>query len=412
MNRSRRQFLHEALGASSLLAWGGQVPGFLVRSARAASVGVRDSNRVLVVVELTGGNDGLNTVIPLADPRYERARPSLGINRAQVHRLSDDVGLHPALEPLARLVKAGQLSVIQGVGYPNPNRSHFRAMDIWHSATPDEHAPHEGWLGRAVERAPQPTRDLPALHLGPSPLPLALCGRTTSLPSVDSIERFQLRAGERVLGQPALASLAEVDRGAAATPLLERVRRDQLAAYASSAEVQRAVGRPADTGEFPASPLGRKLRLVAQLIDAGLSTSIYYVNQPGYDTHARQAPTHAALLGELGQALGAFATELEQRNLLDRVALVTFSEFGRRVAENASQGTDHGAAGPMFLLSGRVQAGVVGSHPPLDDLDDGDLRFHTDFRRVYATLLDTWLKVPSREVLQGEFAPLALFRNA
>lgn len=412
MHSTRRQFLRTALGSSTLLSAGLSVPEFLARGARAAAFQERDpTGNVLVVVQLSGGNDGLNTVIPYADDGYARNRIALRIPAEVVLTVDAHVGLHPQMKGLSRLLEAGRLAIVQGVGYPNPDRSHFRSMDIWQSARPEVEDTSSGWLGRCIDHAPRDAgQDVPALHLGPNPLPLALASRTTPVPSVHSLESFRLRTVGGALPLATLRMLAEVPRPE--SPPLDFIRRSILNAYASSEQVAEALDENTSPVAYPGFGLAQKLKPIAQLIDAGLGTRIYYVSLDGFDTHANQADAHAALLAELSESVWAFVDDLAHRGHLDRVLVMTFSEFGRRVRENASQGTDHGTAAPLFLAGGRVATGTVGEHPRLEDLDqEGDMKFHIDFRRVYATLLDDWLGCPSEVVLAQRFETLPLLRT-
>lgn len=386
-------------------------PAFLTRSASAAPSG--KGNNVLVVVQLSGGNDGLNTVVPYADEAYEKNRIVLRIPKDQVLKIDAHAGLHPQMMGFRKLVDDGRLAIVQGVGYPNPDRSHFRSMDIWHTARPDVLDKRDGWLGRALECS-QATAgsDVPALHLGPSPSPLALASLKTAVPSIESLESFRLRADGGALPLAALGKLAEAVRPNA-PELLEFMRHSTLYAYASSQEVQEVLKQEKEASTYPGFPLAGKLKQIAQLIDAGLNTRIYYVSHDGFDTHANQLGGHAALLNELSASVSAFINDLAGRGQLDRVLVLCFSEFGRRVRENASQGTDHGTAAPVFLAGGRVSSGVIGAQPSLMDLDgEGDLKFHTDFRRLYATLLDNWLACPSESVLGQKFETLPLLKQS
>lgn len=410
---TRRQFLRATLGSSALVSLGLDVPLFVARSAQAAAgqQGGAKGNG-LVIVQLSGGNDGLNTVIPYADPEYPKNRALLRIPQGQIAKIDGDVGLHPSLSGLAKLLEEGRLGIVQGVGYPNPDRSHFRSMDIWHSAQPEQKPVSDGWLGRAIEkRSNTAGSDVPALHLGGDKLPLALVSRGVAVPSVESLESFRLRTADGAVPLEALRKLAEAPR-LDSTPLLDFVRRSTLSAYASSEQVQAALADERTAAAYPGYGLARKLQTVAHLIDAGLETSIYYLSLDGFDTHANQAAGHATLLRELSESVASFMADLAARGHLDRVLLMTFSEFGRRVKENASAGTDHGAAAPLFVAGGRVRAGLVGKHPSLTDLDSGDLKFHTDFRRVYATLLDEWLGCPSDLVLSDNFSHLPMLKSA
>ncbi|MEX2121542.1 MAG: DUF1501 domain-containing protein [Pirellulales bacterium] len=412
MSTSRRQFLRAALGSTTLLSAGLSVPSFLARSARAFDQSGKPGERILVVVQLSGGNDGLNTVIPYADDGYARNRVALRIAAEQVLKIDDKLGLHPQMQGCHKLQEEGRLAILQGIGYPNPDRSHFRSMDIWHTARPEVEDRRDGWLGRSIDHAARRAgQDVPALHLGPNQLPLALVSRQTPVPSVDSLETFRLRTADGALPREALSKLAEAPRGGAST-LLDFLCKSTLSAYASSEQVQQALEDDSSPVEYPGFTLARKLRQVAQLLDAGLSTRLYYVSLDGFDTHANQAEAHAALLNEFSSSLKVFMDDIAQRGHLDRVAVLAFSEFGRRVRENASQGTDHGAAAPVFVAGGQVRGGPLGAHPSLTDLDnEGDLKFHTDFRQVYATLLDQWLGCSSQAVLGEQFDHVPLFKT-
>ena len=403
LSHSRRRFLQNTVGSSALIAMGIDVPGFLARSARVLAADGSAADNVLVMVQLSGGNDGLNTVIPYADPLYNRNRIVLRIGEGQVRKIDDYVGLHPQLEGFSQLLEEDRLAVIQGVGYPNPNRSHFRSMDIWHPRNPTSTPPRTGWLGRALDAAPQTAgRDVPALYLGANELPLALVARRTPVPSFDSLESFRLSTAGGAVPSQALRELAAVERDGG-SDLLGFIQRSTLSALDSSKKVQETLEQDEDPVEYPGFGLARKLRNVARLIDAGLKTRIYYVTLDGFDTHANQLAAHAALMNELSSSLRAFAEDLSARGHLDRVLILSFSEFGRRVRENASAGTDHGAAAPSFLIGGKVRNGLIGKHPSLANLDSGDLKHHTDFRQIYATLLDRWLDCPSETVLGGKF---------
>jgi uncharacterized protein (DUF1501 family) len=413
---SRRRFLRQTLSGGALVSLGLQVPTFLASSAAALGRQGRTNDRVLVVVQLTGGNDGLNTVIPYADPEYARNRIVLRIAGSQVLKLDEQLGLHPSLEPWMALWEQQRLAIVQGVGYPNPNRSHFRSLDIWCSARPEEAAPRSGWLGRALDawhaHAALPA-DTAALHHGGGQLPLALVARHVAVPSVDSLEVFQLQQRGGALAAAELRLLA-AQQPAGGAPGSEAAFLTQatLAALDSSARIQQALAAGRSAASYPEYPLARKLRNIAEMIDAGLGTRIYYVALDGFDTHAAQLAAHAALLRELGASLAAFVEDLAQRGHGDRVLVMSFSEFGRRVRENASAGTDHGAAAPMFVAGGAVRGGLIGPHPSLSDLEQGDLRFHTDFRQVYATVLDRWLGCSSADVLGASFPHVSLLRSA
>jgi uncharacterized protein (DUF1501 family) len=411
----RREFLKSSLAASTLVAMGAAtVPAFVSRSAYAARAAEGAAgDRVLVVVQLVGGNDGLNTVVPFGMDGYMRNRRALRLPAGTLHKLNGDVGLHPALGAMSKLLEAGRLAVVQGVGYPNPDRSHFRSMEIWESGRLEPGALETGWLGRALDGLPAKVGDdSAALHVGTRSLPLALRSKRTEVPSLVSLEQYRLQLGgserERQAERTALDQMARIERPGD-DPLLGFIRRSTLTAYDSSHRLEQVTTAAPEDAKYPEYGLARRLSLIAQIIKAGFGTRIFYTSLDGFDTHANQLGTHAALLTELGDSIAAFHADLAKAGQADRVALLTFSEFGRRVRENASQGTDHGAAAPLFVVGPVRQGGLVGAHPDLDALDDGDLKFHTDFRRVYAALLESWLGCPSGPVVGAGFPPLELF---
>jgi uncharacterized protein (DUF1501 family) len=417
MRANRREFLKSSLAASTLVSLGAAtVPTFLSRSAVAAAAAGQASGRVLVVVQLVGGNDGLNTVVPHGLDGYARGRRVLRLPAGQVLKVTKEIGLHPAMGALGRLLDDGRLAIVQGVGYPNPDRSHFRSMEIWESARLEPGALETGWLGRALDQVPEPVGGAsPGLHVGSRALPLALKSKRTEVPSLERLEQYRLQLGGDAAGsrarRDAMSQVARLD-GGAHDPLLGFLRRSTLAAYDSSRRLEELV-KPAQNGsKYPNYALAKRFELIAQIIKAGFGTRIYYTSLDGFDTHANQLGTHAALLTELADSLAAFHADLASMGQADRVAVMTFSEFGRRVAENASMGTDHGAAAPMFVVGPVATPGLVGEHPRFDDLDDGDLKHHTDFRRVYATLLESWLGCPAEPVVGAGFAPLDLFPAA
>lgn len=419
MAGNRRGFLEVSLRTSTLVALGSpRIPLFLEQSARGMVEHGRAgsaSNRVLVVVQLLGGNDGLNTVVPHGIDGYVRARKVLRINTSSVVPVSETVGLHPSLGQFGKLLDGGKLAIVQGVGYPNPDRSHFRSMEIWESGRLDPQDLGTGWLGRAVDQlSVGPGGDVPAMHLGGGKRPLALQAMRVEVPSFERLEDFRLRvpveAGDMERRQ--LDQIARMDpSGRELNPLLGFVRRSTLAAYDSSSRLERLIQSRARGMTYPNYGLARKLELVAQIIKAGFGTSIYYTTQDGYDTHANQLQTHAGLLNELADSLQAFHADLTASGHGDRVAILVFSEFGRRLAENASAGTDHGAAAPVFLIGPVRKHALIGEHPSLEpgDLDDGDPRFHTDFRRVYADLLQGWMGLRAEPILGPGFDAMDIF---
>jgi uncharacterized protein (DUF1501 family) len=399
---SRRAFLEASLRGSSLIALAPTVPGFLALSARAAAP-ERDG-RVLVVVQLDGGNDGINTVVPLGDEGYARHRKALRLPADRLHKVDGQIGLHPQMGEAAKLLESGRLAIVPGVGYPNPDRSHFRSMATWQTARldPEEHG-GPGWLGRGLDATGGAAEGRPSsLFIGSGPPPIALRGRRAAPSALERIEDLTLDAEAR----PGRVVADETGDDLAAF-----VRRSTLDAYAASdhlAEMARGRGPGA---RYPTSGLGERLRTVALLLKGGYGARVFYTAQGGYDTHAGQLATHSELLSELSGALKAFLDDLTSAGLAERVLVLCFSEFGRRVAENDSAGTDHGTAGPVLLAGAGVRAGLVGPYPSLLDLEDGDLKVAVDFRRVYATILGGWLGLPAEVALGGAFEPLPLLRD-
>jgi uncharacterized protein (DUF1501 family) len=406
---SRREFLRTSLQMSSLVALAPTVPGFLAQTARAAEP-ARDG-RILVVVQLDGGNDGINTVVPFTDEGYAKGRNVLRLPADRLHKVTKEVGLHPSMGDAAKLLESGRLAIVQGVSYPNPNRSHFKSMAIWHSANvnlPKEEGEDAqtkatfGWIGQGLDEGRKPADGSPgAVFVGSGALPAALRSRRSVASAItrpeDSILTLKGSAG---WGVP------ETGRG---DDLAAFVQRSTLDAYATSermAEVLRADDKGAS---YPATGLAGRLRVIARLIKGGGGTRVFYTSQGSYDTHYVQLQFHANLLSELSGALKAFLDDLAAAKLAERVAVLCFSEFGRRVQENGSQGTDHGTAGPVLLAGPGVKAGLVGEAPKLLDLQDGDLKMTTDFRRVYASVLEDWLGLPGKPALGGDFEKLPLF---
>ena len=402
---NRRQFLSHTLKSSSLVALSAMVPQFVSRTAQAALPG---KDTILVVLELSGGNDGLNTVIPYADDLYHKARPTLRQTKSDVIRLDDHVGLHTGMQGLRKLWEQGQLAVVQGVGYPNPERSHFEAMDIWQSADPKRKV-RTGWLGRAAVETENRSGGVPILHVGAAGLPLALAGAPGGgAVTVNSANSFRLDLGGGKVGQQnarrrLLEKLAmEETHRAAQDDLLSFVQRRQVQTLTAVEQLRELLEGP-NAVMRQGNGLSQKLQLIAGLIAKGFGTRIFYVNLDGFDTHNSQSLTHRNLLAELADSLGGFFQTLKTTGNDTRVWLMTFSEFGRRVQENGSRGTDHGAASCLFVAGPSVRGSVVGKHPSLSDLDADDLKFHTDFRSIYATLLDGWLGCDSKAVLGAKW---------
>jgi uncharacterized protein (DUF1501 family) len=386
---TRRSFLK----SSPLLALAPTVPVFLANSARAA--GPKADARALVVVQLDGGNDALNTVVPHADPEYAKLRPRLRQDPKQLMKLDDSLGLHPALKPLGKLWEGGHLAVVPGVGYPNPSRSHFASMAIWHTARFDaeEVRTSYGWLGRALDEGGGES------CVVSGEIPQAVRGRRAGVMS--------LTRAEDLLLTDAAAAKAAVGKASQGDDLLAFVRR-QAADATAGAEKVAAMTRDKSDATYPATGLGQKLQLVARMLKADSAARVYYTSQGGYDTHAAQQFAHSGLLSEFAGAVAAFFADLTAAKLSDRVALLAFSEFGRTIRENGSAGTDHGTAGCVFVAGPGVKGGIHGTSPSLTELVQGEPKMTTDFRRVYAATLSDWLGLPAKDV-GGSLAPVKLF---
>lgn len=398
---SRRRFLGETTAGLACLSLSGAVPGLFARAADDAARAARN-DRALVVIELTGGNDGLNTVIPFEDDHYHRLRPTLRLAKEQVIRLTDQVGLHPAMAPAGELFKEGKLAIVQGVGYPQPDRSHFRSMEIWHTASTAARAPTTGWLGRMLDRhhAADAGKQLRSVALTAS-LPQALQANRAVVPLLDKLDGLGVPMG----GESARQTL---ERRLSTTPATKAgplgfLRRQAGTAYQTADQLRQAAVHYQGGVKYPEGALGQQLLRAAQLLTANLGVRLLYLAQPAYDTHSQQAATHHGLLAELAASLATFQQDLEKHGVADKVLVLVFSEFGRRVQENASAGTDHGAASCLFLAGSRVKGGLAGTYPSLEHLDDGDLAHTVDFRSVYATLLEQWLGCPAEPLLGAKY---------
>ena len=431
---TRREFLRtSALGGA--VAW--TVPTFLANTFASLHAEAKDMNNpvtgkngtILVVLQMAGGNDGVNTVVPYSNDYYKKARPHIGLASKDVLKINDAVGLHPGLAGFKELYDAGSLSVIQGIGYPNPNRSHFRSTEIWQTATDSDKFADDGWIGRYFDNACKGCDPTVGINIG-GQMPQAFSAHHVKGVSIDSPKNYRFVSSERAKNGEMDAEERsyremnglehmESDGGSitavhgpikhAGSPL-DFIERTALDAQISSDKIL-AISRKAENHvKYPGSQLANSLKLVAQLIGGGLPTRIFYVSQGGYDTHANQSNTHQRLMADLGDSVKAFVDDLKAQGNFERVLVMTFSEFGRRVAENANYGTDHGAAAPMFVIGNKVKAGLLGEYPSLapHDLLNGDLKYTTDFRTVYAAVLEQWLKTRSEPILGKKFTPLPL----
>jgi uncharacterized protein (DUF1501 family) len=358
--------------------------------------------RVLVVINLQGGNDGLNTVVPHGLQQYYRYRPTLGIAPGDVLQLDATVGLNPALRSLKGMYDAGKVAIVQGVGYPKPDHSHFRSTEIWQTAAPDR-IERTGWLGRYLDGANLPDANLFNAVAFSQVMPEAFLARKVDVPAIGAFRGYGLSSDKQASTKAAFASLLHDERVPFESPYLARVAEIEDHAQRGSEELPTLIGGYKTGVAYPGTPIARSLALAAQMIGSRLGTRVIYVQHGSFDTHAAQKGTQDRLLRELADALKAFYDDLAEHGNDARTLTMTFSEFGRRVAENASRGTDHGEASPMFIVGGGVRGGLFGEHPSLDALDNGDAVYTVDFRSVYATILEKWMGRPSREILAGDF---------
>lgn len=408
---TRREFLK----ASSLLAIGTAMPGFLARSVAANTApgalipGFKD-DRILVVVQLGGGNDGLNTVVPYNNDIYYSSRPNIALQKRDILRINDDIGLHPRMGGIKELVDSGKMSIIEGVGYPNPNRSHFRSMEIMQTATDSERFADTGWLGRYLDNAcGGEAEPVAGLAMG-SERPQAFDGKKGFGIALEDPDSFGWTDGVGEAKEQNFREINEAYRPQNDT--LDFLRKVTANAVLSSDRVKEVSRKYKGGVSYPGDAFGTGLRTIAKMIAGNLPTRIYYVTLGGFDTHVNQLGAHANLMDRFTRGITAFQKDLELQGNADRVLTLTFSEFGRRVEENASNGTDHGTAAPMFLIGKNVKPGLAGKRPDLTNLDNGDLRFTTDFRSVYASLLENWLGAPSQTVLGGKFNPVDIVKMA
>jgi uncharacterized protein (DUF1501 family) len=394
----RRRFIAQ----SSLVTAGTLfVPKFLQAAAGPLYKGTAEPERILIVIQLSGGNDGLNTVIPISNDIYYQSRPSIGIAANKAAVIHTDAALHPALTAFQKMYDQGELAILNNVGYPNPDRSHFRSMDIWHSASSSHDYWNTGWLGRYLDHAchgcDKPTQVLEINDV----LSLALKGEQhKGIATQDPAQLFATSSA------PYFKQLAKHDHPH--EPLADYLYKT-LADTINSAESIFTAAKAGSTNSiYPNTALAKHLKTVASLIAGGMNTSVYYLSLGSFDTHVNQAAQQQRLLAELNGAVEAFVADIKKQNRFKDVLLMTFSEFGRRVAQNASAGTDHGAANNMFFVSGSLkEKGLLNSMPKLQQLVNGDIPFDIDFRRVLATVLQQWLKTDPTPILKESFQALS-----
>jgi uncharacterized protein (DUF1501 family) len=453
---SRRLFLTRGV---QLLSVAGTVPLFLDRSGRAMAAefaanpqGVGRPDRILVVLQLAGGNDGLNTVVPISNDDYYKARPRLAIGKNKALKISDDFGFHPNASGFKKLFEDGHMAIVHAVGYPNPNRSHFRGTDIWATAEPDK-VGQTGWLGRYFDSCcsgadPGPaakdarkdktaspdsavalTNDPPTALQGAKYIPIAfknldgLAYRDaaknpavrTAFDKLNDVDADEMSDEEHKMMQERQKNRITPVTGAQPREQTEEfLQRTALNARVYADQIRKTASTVQNKANYPQSRLAADLKLVAQMIASGMPTRVYYVTLGGFDTHSNQSFRHDQLMAQLSGALEAFITDLKGMGHFDRTVVMTFSEFGRRVGENGSQGTDHGEAAPLFMLGGPIKPGFVGQFPDLapGKLHRGDVPFQMDFRRIYATVLRDWLKADDMKILGKKFDTLPLLKLA
>lgn len=355
------------------------------------------NNKVVVIIQLSGGNDGLNTVIPINNDIYYRERPHIAIKKEESLKISDEIGLHPSLSFFRELYMEGSLAILNGVGYPNPDRSHFRSMDIWHTASQSNEYLNTGWLGRYLDAqcngCDHPTQ---AIELDDT-LSLALKGQNNKGVAMKDPRRLYNAAHERFFKDLSTTHISE-------DPTTDYLYKTLAATLSSADYIFNASKQNLAAGNYPSTELGKSLQTIASLILSDINTKVYYVSLGSFDTHINQEAQQKKLLAELNDAVNSFVSDLKQHNRFNDLLLFTFSEFGRRVAQNASGGTDHGTANNMFMISGAFKMkGICTPFPNLNDLIDGDLKYSIDFKQVYATILNKWLNVNDEAILGKKY---------
>jgi uncharacterized protein (DUF1501 family) len=402
MKRSR--FLIGALSGITVVANAEHV--FARALADAPLPGLPGSDgRVLVLVNLQGGNDGLNCVVPHGNPQYYAQRPTLAIPRDKVLGIDADVGFNPAMAPLKGMYDKGMVAVVQGVGYPDPDHSHFRSTEIWQTAAPDRYE-HTGWLGRYLDDADLPKDNLFNGVAISQVLPEVMVARNVDVPAIAQLNGYGLASDRNAEAKRTYTELVRDNRFPFQSPYLGHVAEIEDHAQRGSEELPKLVAGYKQQASYPATPLGRSLALAAQIIGSNTGTRVLYVQHGSFDTHVSQAATQDRLLAEFANAMKAFYDDLAAHGNDHRVLTMTFSEFGRRIAENGSRGTDHGEGSPLFLVGGGVKGGLYGSLPDLSDANMGNVRFTTDFRSVYATVLERWLGRPAEPLLGAKFSQI------
>lgn len=414
---TRRKFIK--VGGVMTMA-GAMAPSFMARTLTASNVALAGNKRSLVVIQLGGGNDGLNTLVPFGDDEYYKLRPNLGLKADDLLKLDSTFGLNNNLKAFKELYDNNQLAIIRGVGYPNPNYSHFRSMEIWQSGEPEKTV-RSGWLGRYLEQVDGQT-DIKRLGMtvgNPSlggGAPLAFWTEKTVVLSYNGPQSFQFMTDNTDKDDHAaqLAAANKIYGIATKNDAAEYIRAAALDALSASDNLSKLAANYKAQTTYPNTPFAERLKNVAQVLTSDFGSRIFYVPMDGsFDTHFNENPTHDRLLTILSEGLGAFYKDLQAQGVADSVLTMTFSEFGRRAAENGSRGTDHGSAAPMFVIGGKnaIKGGMYGQQPSLTDLDNGNLKENLDFRGVYGTVLKNWLGADPAPIVGGEFPMLDFVRG-
>lgn len=410
---TRRDFLK----TTAIAGLGMSLPSFLTRSVEAATaapgaIPAFKDDRILVVIQLGGGNDGLNTVVPYGDDAYYRARANIGVKKGDILRLDDFMGLNGKMKEMKEMFDNGELAVVNGVGYPNPDRSHFRSMEIWHTAVDSNRVSDTGWVGRYFDNC---CNGKPAPVAGVNisgEMPQAFASKSGVGVSFQEPQQFRWIDGPYGNTRKAFDALNETEKPHSdGGDTIDFLRHTTANAVLSSDKVIRASSARRAPITYPGGRLAPGLKTIASLIAGGLPTRLYYTSFSGFDTHANQQGAQENLLGQFSQALAAFKKDLKNIGVADRVLIFTFSEFGRRVEENASRGTDHGTAGPMFLTGAGITPGFHSKYPSLTDLDNGDLKHTVDFRSIYGEVLTSWFDVDHAKVLGRAFPSIGVLKQ-
>ena len=399
---TRREFLRNSAHGIGLLTSYQLVPSFFTYTNLTGSPSLAKDRKVIVLIQLVGGNDGLNTVVPLCDSNYFRLRPNLALTTKDLIPIGKNIALNTALKQLADLHLDGKVSIIQNVGYPNPNRSHFRSSEIWETASDSDEFVSTGWLGRYFDNhcTNRSSSDHPlAIHVG-NQFPQTFRSTEPQIIS-GSTREFPRSVRNNSLDQYGNFPTSETHGGNLKIPQHKLTKRG-----VTEEKIRFITEKYLPHIDYPQSRLSADLRSVAALIVGGLETRVFFVSQSGYDTHTNQEKPHRRLLQELASAMAAFQKDLEANHLENQVLTMTFSEFGRRPGENTSGGTDHGTSAPLFVMGGQIKKGIVGTAPSLALDPTQDLQFSTDFRQVYSTILENWFHCSSRHILNRTFSPL------